>query len=74
MPTAEQLALGQSLASMSHLGTSSGSFPGWNGLVYEGDYRDTQLSRDALAAFGKHPLMRTVSIATTPTTIVTTMM
>jgi len=62
VPTPEQLSLGQALPPMLHLGTSSWSFPGWNGLVYDGDYRDAQLSRDGLAAYSKHPLMRTVSI------------
>ena len=47
---------------MLHLGTSSWSFPGWNGLVYDGAFRETKLARDGLAAYGKHPLLRTVSI------------
>ncbi len=44
------------------LGTSSWSFPGWEGLVYDGSYRETTLARDGLVAYAKHPLMRTVSI------------
>ena len=58
----ELLALGESLPAALHLGTSSWSYPGWNGLVYGGEFRETQLARDGLVAYGKHPLMRTVSI------------
>ena len=45
-----------------HLGTSSWSFPGWDGLVYEGQFRESVLARDGLEAYAKHPLMHTVSI------------
>ncbi len=55
-------ALGQALPATLHLGTSSWSFPGWKGLIYEGEFSPAQLARDGLAAYGKHPLMRTVSI------------
>lgn len=58
----ELLALGQALPATLHLGTSSWTFPGWNSLVYDGEFRATQLARDGLVAYGKHPLMRTVSI------------
>ena len=58
----ELLALGQALPAKLHLGTSSWSYPGWNGLVYDGEFREAQLARDGLAAYAKHPLLRTVSI------------
>ena len=58
----ELLTLGQALPAALHLGTSSWSFPGWNGLIYDGEFRAPQLARDGLAAYSKHPLMRTVSI------------
>ena len=58
----EICALGQQLPALLHLGTSSWSFPGWNGLVYDGEFRAAELARDGLAAYGRHPLMRTVSI------------
>jgi uncharacterized protein YecE (DUF72 family) len=45
-----------------HLGTSTWSFPGWRGIVYGDDYSNTKLSRDGLAAYGAHPLLRCVSI------------
>lgn len=44
-------------------GTSSWSFPGWAGLVYdEQKYTTTALSRHGLAAYGRHPLLRTVGL------------
>jgi uncharacterized protein YecE (DUF72 family) len=44
------------------LGTSSWSFPGWQRIVYAGAYTEAQLAREGLAAYGRHPLLRTVSI------------
>lgn len=61
-PAAEWLALAQALPTPVRLGTSSWNYPGWNGLVWNGEYPETQLSRKGLAAYGQHPLMRTVSI------------
>jgi uncharacterized protein YecE (DUF72 family) len=61
-PSAEVLALARSLPLQIHLGTSSWSFPGWNGIVYGDDYSNSKLSRDGLTAYGAHPLLRTVSI------------
>jgi len=45
-----------------HLGTSSWSFPGWKGMVWQGDESESQLSRRGLAAYASHPLLRTVSL------------
>ncbi|RYY59888.1 MAG: DUF72 domain-containing protein [Comamonadaceae bacterium] len=45
-----------------HLGTSSWHFPGWSGLVWDGDYKQSALSRHGLAAYAQHPLLRTVSL------------
>jgi len=45
-----------------HLGTSSWSFPGWKGLVWDGDHSEAELSKRGLAAYGQHPLLRTVSL------------
>jgi uncharacterized protein YecE (DUF72 family) len=44
------------------LGTSSWSYPGWNGIVYGDEYSDSRLSRSGLAAYSAHPLLRSVSI------------
>lgn len=45
-----------------HLGTSSWSYPGWTGIVWDRDYSDSKLSRYGLPAYSKHPLFRCVGI------------
>lgn len=54
--------LGQHLPPTLRLGTSSWHFPGWNGLVWAGDYPAAQLSKHGLSAYAQHPLLRTVSL------------
>ncbi|HET9976229.1 MAG TPA: DUF72 domain-containing protein [Burkholderiaceae bacterium] len=45
------------------LGTSSWSFPGWRGLVWDDrGYADAELSRHGLVAYAQHPLFGTVSL------------
>jgi uncharacterized protein YecE (DUF72 family) len=44
------------------LGTSSWSFPGWKGLVYDRRVTATELSNGGLAAYSKHPLLRAVGV------------
>lgn len=44
------------------LGTSSWSYPGWKGLVWEGEHSQPMLSQSGLPVYAQHPLMRTVSI------------
>ncbi len=45
-----------------HLGTSSWSFPGWRGIVWDDDYPETRLARQGLGAYASHPLLRCVGI------------
>jgi uncharacterized protein YecE (DUF72 family) len=46
-----------------HLGTSSWYFPGWRNIVWDDAvYREADLARHGLAAYGRHPLLRTVSL------------
>ncbi|AUX43048.1 hypothetical protein SOCE26_044880 [Sorangium cellulosum] len=45
-----------------HLGTSSWSFPGWQGLVYARRQSTEELARDGLAEYARHPLLTTVGI------------
>lgn len=61
-PAPEWIELANALPPHVRLGTSSWNYPGWNGLVWDGDYAATNLSRHGLAAYAKHPLFRTVSI------------
>lgn len=44
------------------LGTSSWSFSGWRGLVFDSSYPETLLSRQGLCAYAAHPLFRSVGI------------
>lgn len=44
------------------MGTSSWSFPGWRGIVYPGSATATQLAREGLRDYARHPLLRTVGI------------
>lgn len=44
------------------LGTSSWGFGGWAGLVYDRSHPEPQLSRQGLAAYARHPLLRAVGV------------
>jgi uncharacterized protein YecE (DUF72 family) len=61
-PDAADLELAAALPAKARLGTSSWNFPGWNGLVWDGEYAESQLSKHGLAAYAEHPLFRTVSL------------
>lgn len=50
------------LPALLRLGTSSWTYPGWKGLVWDGDYADPLLAKHGLAAYTQHPLMRCVSL------------
>ncbi|MEO8603778.1 MAG: DUF72 domain-containing protein [bacterium] len=55
-------ALAAQLPAAIRLGTSSWSFPGWAGLVYDRAASVAVLARDGLAAYARHPLLRSVGI------------
>jgi len=59
---AEVAGLADRLPSGLRLGTSSWSFPGWAGIVYQGPARGQHLARSGLAAYARHPLLRSVGI------------
>ena len=61
-PSASALALAHKLPANIYFGTSSWSFPGWDGLIYAGAFSDQKLARDGLPAYSKHPLCRSVGI------------
>ena len=44
------------------LGTSSWSFPGWHGIVYDKRASENVLAREGLAAYAQHPLLRAVGL------------
>jgi len=54
--------LGRRLPAGVFLGTSSWSFPGWEGCVYGGRFAEAQLARFGLPAYAAHPVLRTVGI------------
>ena len=51
-----------SLPERLHIGSSSWHFPGWAGLVWDGDYDKTMLSKHGLPAYARHPLLNAVGI------------
>lgn len=55
-------ALGERLPQGVFLGTSSWTFPGWAGIVYDREVAATRLSHDGLNAYSQHPVLRTVGI------------
>jgi uncharacterized protein YecE (DUF72 family) len=50
------------LPALVRLGTSSWSFPGWAGIVWDRVARPGRLARDGLRAYARHPLLRAVGI------------
>ncbi|MEG2999383.1 MAG: DUF72 domain-containing protein [Comamonas sp.] len=44
------------------MGVSTWSYPGWDGLVWDGAYDASTLSKKGLTAYSQHPLLRTVSV------------
>jgi uncharacterized protein YecE (DUF72 family) len=59
------MQLGASLknaAPPARFGTSSWSFAGWSGLVYDDTHSEQTLARYGLPAYAAHPLFRTVGI------------
>lgn len=55
-------ALADALSPHVHLGTSTWSYPGWQGLVWAGRHSESTLSRSGLPAYAAHPLLRAVGI------------
>lgn len=61
-PDPEMMTLATALPPEVRLGTSSWGFPGWTGLVWADTHTSTQLARQGLPAYARHPLLRTVSL------------
>jgi uncharacterized protein YecE (DUF72 family) len=55
-------ALSDALPPRAHLGTSSWSYTGWAGIVYDDAHSEQTLARHGLSAYAAHPLMRMVGI------------
>jgi len=56
------LAVAEKLPASLRLGTSSWSFPGWDGIVYDRRVSQRVLAQHGLSAYAKHPLLRTVGM------------
>ncbi len=61
-PDDQIVSLGEALPRTIHLGTSSWSFPGWRGIVWEDETTESLLAREGLRAYARHPLLRTVGV------------
>lgn len=61
-PDAAQRELAAALPATIRLGTSSWTYPGWAGIVWDRVYSDQLLSKHGLAAYAQQPLLRAVSI------------
>ncbi|MEJ2515349.1 MAG: DUF72 domain-containing protein [Gammaproteobacteria bacterium] len=61
-PRAEHLALTRRLPPGFRVGTSTWSFPGWDGIVWSGPADKARLARDGLSAYAAHPLLRLVGV------------
>lgn len=55
-------ALGAALPARLRLGTSSWSYPGWAGIVWDAAHPESKLSKSGLTAYAQHPLLRSVCI------------
>ncbi len=55
-------AVAGNVPSLIRLGTSSWTFPGWKGLIYDRAASAGALAESGLAAYAKHPLFRTVGV------------
>jgi uncharacterized protein YecE (DUF72 family) len=58
----EEAAVAAALPAGLWLGTSSWSFPGWAGIVWERAETQTRLARHGLPAYAQHPLLNAVGI------------
>lgn len=58
-------ALAQALPPDIHFGTSSWTYPGWKGLVYQRDYPKTGATARMLEEYARYPLFTTVGIDST---------
>lgn len=61
-PDPALIELATALPPSLRLGTSSWTYPGWAGLVWDREYAVEALSRHGLAAYARHPLLRAVSL------------
>lgn len=61
-PDEQLLATGRRLPGSVRLGSSSWTFPGWAGIVYDRVVTKKALAENGLRAYSRHPVLRTVGI------------
>lgn len=61
-PQPAHVDLAAALSPLLRLGTSSWTYPGWAGLVWDGAVSEPMLAKHGLHAYAQHPLLRTVSV------------
>ncbi|MES2304761.1 MAG: DUF72 domain-containing protein [Gemmatimonadota bacterium] len=62
-PSAEEIrSIAERVPELIRFGTSSWTYPGWKGLVYEKDYPATGAGARMLAEYSRWPLFRTVGV------------
>jgi uncharacterized protein YecE (DUF72 family) len=62
VPSNEVMRVARRMPENLHFGTSSWSFPGWVGIVYDQLYSVSQLARHGLSAYARHPLLTAVNL------------
>jgi uncharacterized protein YecE (DUF72 family) len=61
-PSERHIVAASRLPKHLYMGTSSWSFPGWEGIVYDRKATQRVLARHGLQAYAKHPLLRCVGV------------
>lgn len=59
---AQHTPLAAQLPPQLRMGVSTWSYPGWEGLVWDGAYDKSVLAKKGLTAYHQHPLLRTVCV------------
>lgn len=59
---AQYQELAAQLPPLLRMGVSTWSYPGWEGLVWDGVYDNSTLAKKGLTAYHQHPLLRTVCV------------
>jgi uncharacterized protein YecE (DUF72 family) len=61
-PMPDDQALAAALPAQVYLGSSTWSYPGWQGLVWAGRHSEATLAKTGLTAYAAHPLLNAVGI------------
>ncbi|MBV8248935.1 MAG: DUF72 domain-containing protein [Comamonas sp.] len=59
---AQYIELAAQLPAQLRMGASTWSYPGWEGLVWDGAYSKEVLAKKGLSAYHRHPLLRSICV------------